>query len=138
MRHSLRELDRTKFVALGGPSESGTHILYQFRQENNLPTDAFPNLGELVTGPLNSTSTQWVNSGVDRVIFIDDFCGTGQQVGEQGGETVPLLRRAASNVGTELDIWYLTLLATKRGIETVEGTNLFQHVRTLCTDIVDS
>ena len=127
----IGELNRTKFAALGGPSESGTHILYQFRQENSLPTNAFPNIGDLVTGPLNNPSTKWVNPDVDRVIFIDDFCGTGQQVGELGRVAIPLLRQAARNIGIELEIWYLTLLATNDGLANVERTTLFQQVGTL-------
>ena len=127
----VEELDRTRFAALGSPSESGTHILYQFRQESRLLTNSFPNLRDLVTGPLNDSSTTWVDSEVERLIFIDDFCGTGQQVIEMAREAVPQLRRAAHNIGVDLEVWYLTLLATKDGLGNVEHTNLFQRVRSL-------
>ena len=32
-----QELHRTRFLGIGNPSESGTHLLYHFRQENSLP-----------------------------------------------------------------------------------------------------
>lgn len=127
----VEELDRTRFVALGSPSESGTHILYQFRQESRLSTNLFPNLGDLITGPLNDLGTKWVDSEVKRLVFIDDFCGTGQQVTEIATRTVPLLRRAAQDSGIALEVWYLTLVATEDGLRTVEQTCLFQHVRSL-------
>ena len=125
------ELKRTRFVALGGPSESGTHILYQFRQENNLPTNSFPSLAELVTGPLDNLTTKWARPEVKRLIFIDDFLGTGQQVTDSATETVPQLRNAASNSGIDLEVWYLTLIATQDGLESVEATSIFQCVRSL-------
>ena len=127
----VKELDRTRFAALGGPSESGTHILYQFRQENKLLTNSFPNLRDLVTGPLNDARTNWVHPEIERLIFIDDFCGTGQQVTEMAGKTIPQLQGAAHNIGVDLEVWYLTLLATKDGLEYVEQTSLFQQVRSL-------
>ena len=127
----IEELDRTRFAALGSPSESGTHILYQFRQESRLLTNSFPNLRDLVTGPLNDSGTNWVYPEVERLIFIDDFCGTGQQVIKMATETVPQLRRAAHNVGVDLEVWYLTLLATKDGLANVEQARLFQRVHSL-------
>ena len=127
----VEELDRTRFVALGSPSESGTYLLYQFRQENRLLTNSFPYLGDLVTGPLSDSSTNWVNPEIKRLIFIDDFCGTGQQVTEMAGETVPQLQSAARNIGTDLEIWYLTLFATTDGLEKVEQASLFQQVGSL-------
>ena len=127
----IDELDRTRFAALGGPSESGTHILYEFRQENELTTELFPNLGDLVNGPLDHADTKWLYPEVDRLVFIDDFCGTGQQIIGMGCETLPDLRRAADKIGVKLDIWYLTLVATTKGLANVEQTGLFQRVRSL-------
>ena len=37
------ELDRTRFLGVGNPSESGTHLLYYFRQENRLRSELFIN-----------------------------------------------------------------------------------------------
>ena len=127
----MGELERTRFVAPGGPSESGTRLQYEFRQENKLPTELFPYVGDLIDGPLKNPSTNWVSPTVERVIFIDDFCGTGQQITKMGGDTLPHLRRAADNIGVKLDIWYLTLLATSHGLNTVEQTGLFQQVQSL-------
>ena len=127
----VKELARTRFAALGSPSESGTYILYEFRQENDLPTDLFPNMNDLVDGPLSNASTNWADPNVRRLILIDDFCGTGQQIIEYGTITLPRLRRAASNIGSKLEVWYLTMLATRRGLENVQQTRLFQRVRSL-------
>ena len=37
------ELHQTRFLGVGNPSESGTHLLYYFRQENSLPRKLFIN-----------------------------------------------------------------------------------------------
>ena len=44
-----RELLATRFLGIGNPSESGTHLLYHFRQENNLPKDLFINAHQIFT-----------------------------------------------------------------------------------------
>src|SRR5258708_5620751 len=36
-----KELQATRFFGVGNPSESGTHLLYFFRQENQLPKSLF-------------------------------------------------------------------------------------------------
>lgn len=43
------ELKRTRFLGVGNPSESGSHLLYYFRQENSLPKDLFVNSHEIFT-----------------------------------------------------------------------------------------
>src|ERR1019366_9300344 len=43
----LRELRATLFLGIGNPSESGTHLLYHFRQENLLSKSLFINTHEI-------------------------------------------------------------------------------------------
>ena len=92
----LVELDRTRFLGLGNPSESGAHILYTFRGANDLPTRLFKSPADLVTRPPGEQEEKWAFPTVQRLIFIDDFCGTGSQAAGFGKATVPQLRQAAS------------------------------------------
>ena len=65
------ELCATRFVPLGGPSESSNHLLYDFRQVNNLP-------GHLLVDTHQMRSDELAGKA-KRCIFIDDFAGTGNQ-----------------------------------------------------------
>ena len=125
------ELDRTRFLGLGNPAESGNHILYNFRLVNALRLDLFVHLHELFTKALNDTQSNWAFPDVDRLIFIDDFCGTGSQAADAGRKYLPVIRQAASRSNTNVDIWYLTMLATENGLDHVRSQNLFNRVESV-------
>ena len=127
----LEEMDRTRFVGLGKPAESGPYLLYQFRQENGIPVDACVSLSDLFTGPYDDPASEWALPGVNRVIFIDDFCGTGDQAADISKEHLPWMRRAAKRSGDDIDAWYLTLLATTGGLEKLRGNGFFDRVRSV-------
>lgn len=127
----LIELDQTRFVGLGGPSESGPHILYNFRTVNGLLESDFVNIDGLLTGELHGPNTEWADPNIKRVVFIDDFCGTGQQAKDAGFEYLPDMRSAAGRVGLIIEIWYLTILATKTGLAYLRNQNLYDYVYTV-------
>ena len=127
----VKELNRTRFTALGSPAESGTHILYEFRQENDLPASAFINLPDLVAPPKDRAGSQWKTPRIHRLIIIDDFCGTGRQVKKIAETALRPLRQAAKNTQVDIEIWYLTLLATTTGITSLQNTKLFDRVESL-------
>lgn len=122
------EIDKTCFLGLGNPAESGTHILYYFRQANRIPSRFFPNLHDLFTGKLNDPHTSWQNVNIQRLIFVDDFCGTGSQAEGIGKKIVPLLRDVSNRSGVNIEVWYLTLFATSAGLERLRLTRLFDRV----------
>ena len=122
------EMQRTRFLGLGKPAESGTHLLYDFRLVNGIPVDACVSLPDLFTGPFDDPASEWALPGVSRVIFIDDFCGTGDQATDMSKAYVPWMRRAAKHSGGDVSTWYLTLLATSDGLEKLRANALFDHV----------
>ena len=122
------EIGKTRFLGLGNPAESGTHILYYFRQANQIPACYFPNFHDLFTGKLHDTQTGWQDKNIQRLIFIDDFCGTGSQAEGIGKKIVPLLRDVSKRCGITIEVWYLTLLATSAGLERLRLTSLFDQV----------
>ena len=40
-KYLIKEIELTRFLGIGNPSESGIHLLYYFRQENVLPSSLF-------------------------------------------------------------------------------------------------
>jgi len=75
-----KELDCTRFLGIGNPSESGVHLLYYFRQENCLPKDVFIDASRAFKStvtPDGNISVQIGNPDITRYVFIDDICGSG-------------------------------------------------------------
>jgi len=105
------ELKLSRFLGVGNPSESGSHLLYYFRQENNIPKKYFINLNEIyhyVDGSL-----QLKNPEIKRYVFIDDFCGGGTQVETYLKEEISKIKSISSDI--ELD--YFVLFAGEDGLE---------------------
>lgn len=132
----LSEIRRTRFLGLGNPADSGTHILYDFRHVNRIPTRYFVAPHELFTGGLSDPATAWEFPDVRRLIFIDDFCGTGNQARDMGVKYVPLMREAAMRSNVAIEVWYLTLLATTSGLAYLRQENVFDRVE--CVSELDS
>ena len=124
----LRELAGTRFLGLGNPSESAAYMLYNFRSVNRLPIEFFPNFYELFSHALNSSDNKWVKTNVHRVIFIDDFCGTGGQAVDLSSKYLPVIRQATRNSGISVETWYLTILATSSGLTHVRSNTHFDYV----------
>jgi hypothetical protein len=118
-------VNRTRFLAVGNPSESGQHLLYYFRQENKLVADLFPNHFELPG--FSSVDPFHGPASVDRYIFIDDLCGSGQQIETFANRVIKPLAAAHPNA----QIAYLPLFATKDGLEYTKATTEFNHVNCL-------
>ena len=66
-----------------------------------------------------------------RLVFVDDFCGTGNQATALGREAVRPMREAATRSGVSLEVWYLTLFATTTGLSNLAGAKVFDHVATV-------
>jgi hypothetical protein len=116
------ELQRTRFLGVGNPSESGTHLLYYFRQENGLTSELFINTHEIFTRTTGGVAFR--ESTVSRYVFIDDFCGTGTQATRYSRaivEEIKALNRA-------VEVSYYALFATVSGLETVRDRTRFDRV----------
>lgn len=111
------ELKNTRFIGIGNPSESGAHLLYFFRQENNLSKRNFIQTDEINTA---------ANIDVQRVVFLDDFCGSGSQVKRDKGLTDFVTYLKTTRPGVKID--YLMLVGTEVGIANIAKTSLFDNV----------
>ena len=127
----LKEFHSTRFLGLGNPAESGTHILYDFRLMNRIPLTSFVNFHNLFTGALDDTKTEWADPSIQRIVFIDDFCGTGDQASAVGDALLPVLKNATIRAKVGVKTWYLTMFATTAGLERVRSHPLFDRVATV-------
>jgi len=117
---------KTRFLGVGNPSESGTHLLYFFRQENRLRKDLFINIHEIFKTNENG-GIELANSNINHYVFIDDFCGSGSQAIRNSKEVIKLINDLDPSIETS----YLMLFATSDGKNTVKTKTLFTHVDTV-------
>ena len=115
------KLYRTRFLGVGNPSESGVHLLYYFRQENRLPSGLFINHIELpgMDGAHPDDITE-----VDRYIFLDDLCATGDQV----SNVMKLVTGKIRAAGSKARICYHPIFATSRAMQRMSSSGAFDEV----------
>lgn len=114
-------LARTRFLGVGNPSESGVHLLYYFRQENLLPSYLFINHIQL-PGMEGATTDDTRN--VDRYIFLDDLCATGDQVSDFSRLVVTKIRSA----GSTAKVCYHPIFATSLALDRISSAGSFDEV----------
>jgi hypothetical protein len=117
-------LQKTRFLGVGNPSESGVHLLYYFRQENRLPKNLFLDSAAMFTTtqrPDGTTHRVLANPDIDHYVFVDDVCGS--------GETATVYSR---NILTELaalkpdaKLYYLAMFASADGMNLVRTMTRF-------------
>lgn len=121
------ELWRTRFLGVGNPSESGCHLLYYFRQENNIPKDLFIHTHEIFARRGAAGTSQLRDDGVSRYVFIDDFCGSGKQGTAYSRDLVEDIKRLKPDVS----VAYYVLLATQKGINKVRNETKFDPAKAI-------
>ncbi|MGV9795184.1 phosphoribosyltransferase-like protein [Gordonia sp. NPDC003422] len=117
------ELEATRFLPMGNPSESGAHLLYYFRQINELPKELFVNQHEILDGPVGAQDSKVAISGLKRLVFIDDVLGSGTQASRYSRNFVSQVKKAAEAEGRELEVAYFVLFAKGAGIDVVQATS---------------
>lgn len=123
-----QKLKTTRFIGVGNPSESGAHLLYFFRQVNNLPKDLFVDFHRAFV-PQNSRDAAHAGAisfiprdgDVSSYVFFDDLVGSGTQVSDYLLKELASLRKGSPN----LEFSFLCLFATKSGIEKLNKPSLF-------------
>lgn len=127
-------LESTVFIGVGNPSESGTHLLYYFRQENKLSKDRFIGAHRIFSRNKADPSRDAVRDpDIAHYVFIDDLCASGTQAKEYSEDILVKLRSLAP----EAKVSYLVLFATREGIEKVRRLErAFDHVE--CVVELDS
>jgi hypothetical protein len=120
-RRFNEELQATRFIGMGNPAESGTHLLYYFRQENRLPRSLFVHQHELLTSAVTDPPLK-------RVVFIDDLCGSGEQSVRYSRTLLRDLKEVASRRGRTIAFHYLVLFGTASGLSRAERESDFDMV----------
>ena len=110
-----KELIATRFVPLGGPSESSNHLLYDFRQVNGLPNALFVDVHQMTSGDFEGEAK--------RCIFIDDFAGTGTQAIEYSAVAMEIRRKLT------IPVDYYVLVATPEALLALRQKSTFNDVR---------
>jgi hypothetical protein len=134
------ELKKTRFLGVGNPSESGVHLLYYFRQENELHKDLFINTHEIIKSVVkierdeNGGEKRYLKASIKdksikRYIFLDDFCGSGTQAKQYSSDFVEKLKKLDSSI----EINYLMLFGTKEGIKEVRDKTKFDRIEAIFT-----
>lgn len=135
-----KELDTTRFLGVGNPSESGVHMLYYFRQECKLSKEFFINTSDIfkttkITEELSDKTeriflkSEITDKNIKRYVFIDDFCGSGSQAKDY-------LQNLVENIKFEdkdIEVNYLMLFGTEFGVSEVRKLNVFNKVEAVFT-----
>ncbi len=121
------ELRNTRFLGVGNPSESGTHLLYYFRQENALPKNLFIHTHHIFKRSSDRGLLEIRFPEVNRYVFIDDLCGSGSQAIEYSKDIVEDLKRLDSSCCVS----YFSIFAVKNGLKEVRSKTKFDSVETI-------
>lgn len=117
----IAQLEQTRFLGIGNPSESGTHLLYYFRQENNLSKKLFINTHEIFTREASTGNYILRDDKIKHYVFIDDLCGSGTQAIQYSRQILEHLRE----LNDESILHYHVLFATKDGLEKIKSESKF-------------
>lgn len=113
----------TRFLGVGNPSESGVHLLYYFRQENQLRKSAFLDSAQMYTTSTQGSVRKRIprHADVKRYIFLDDMCGSGETAVRYSADLLPDLISEKPDV----ELSYFSLFATTAGLNRVRRETSF-------------
>lgn len=120
-----QELNATRFIGVGNPSESGAHLLYYFRQVNRLPKGLFSDISGAFQPAVDRATGEAIlvpkDPHITRYVFFDDLVGSGTQVALYLTKNLADIRKANSNI----DLRHMALFATTRGLNKMNEAALF-------------
>jgi len=126
-----KELEMTRFLGVGNPSESGYHLLYFFRQENSLHTKFFAHDSDILKISRNTDGKpipELRYPEIKRYVYIDDFCGSGQQITEYLFERTKLIKE----LKTDVELCYYVLFGSASTLKTIRDDQNFDSVDAVC------
>ena len=138
-----QRLKGARFIGVGNPSESGCHLLYYFRQVNNLPKDLFADFHGAFQPHIDRAGLPGVGARLTYVprdqsattyVFFDDLVGSGTQVAQYLSRELASAR--ASNPG--LEFIFLSLFATTAGLARLNQPSLFDGRATALFELDES
>jgi len=110
----------TRFVPVGLEGESGSGLIYPFRQANDLPNEVISSTARII----DAKSKTFDPSELKHLIYFDDFCGTGDQIGDKETANIDAFRKIDSSIR----ITCLLLGATKRSLAELRNQRLFDSI----------
>lgn len=110
-----KELIQTRFLGIGNLSESGTYLLYYFRQVNNIDKDLF----------IDQSKVDLEGAQIKRYIYVDDVSITGNQVCEYAEINAKEISEK------EIEVNCYLLCATKKAINKIKSMNIFNSVESV-------
>lgn len=117
----MDELLKTRFLPVGNPSESGSHLLYFFRQENHLSKKQFISVHDVFEA---GNQNRLRDYKISRYVFLDDLCGSGEQGEKYCRDVVSFIKK----IDGSKEVFYYVLFATSEGINKVNQAALFDRV----------
>jgi len=126
-QHFTSVLGKTKFLGLGNPSESGNHLLYFLRQEAGLHKSSFASTDELFTLS-RRRKLKLKDPGITNYIFLDDFCGSGEQACRYWNKH---FIKALRNLAPKANLYYFVLFATHSGLEYLRAKTQFTSIQSV-------
>ncbi len=119
------EISKTRFLGMGNPSESGSHLLFYFRQENDLPKTLFIYTHEIIKIERKGGIIKIIPNfpEVKRYIFIDDLCGSGSQAERYSRSIVNEIK----TIQPDAKIYYYVLVATSEGLQFIRNNTRFDN-----------
>lgn len=110
-------LDNTRFVSIGGPSESSTHLLYPFAKINEIHKDYLINEDQIEESIKHSC--------VKNFVFIDDLAGSGTQASIYLKDKILKIK----NEYCDVNFFYMVLICTNVAKETLMALGVFKNVK---------
>lgn len=135
--HFTHELNSTRFIGVGNPSESGAHLLYYFRQINRLSKELFVDIGaafsEIRPGG-RTAALQAKDLSVGRYVFFDDVVGSADQSTSYLSTKLRRIRKANPHV----DLRFMCLFASSKGLQALNSKNMFDGRATSLFELDDT
>ena len=118
------ELNASRFIGMGSPSESGSMLLYLFRQVNDISVDKFLYSHQVFERYGSNTNLTVRNRSIRHYVFIDDLCGSGKQAQDYSRDIVSQLK----HMDPDARAYYFVLFSTIDGMEKVRRNTQFDSV----------
>lgn len=121
-----KEINKTRFLGMGNPSESGTLLLYYFRQINNINKNLF------IDGSSSKVQLNNNNTEIKRYIYIDDMSITGSQIIDYAtNEKYTITAKKIKDNNPKIKINCYLLFATDTALEKIKELKIFNRVESV-------
>ncbi|WP_151779139.1 phosphoribosyltransferase-like protein [Acinetobacter bereziniae] len=118
------ELKLSRFISVGNPAESGAHLLYIFRQVNDLKKFLFRDLYHAFNAESDENGKiKWIarDINIKRYVFFDDFVGGGTQITGYLKDTLANIKEN----NPDIQISFISIFSTTQGLEVLNHPNVF-------------